>query len=199
MDLSSMGIPGGDGRTTALFDGQAFYYRFPAALRAAFGGKEWVRMGLETLSKASGFDLESIMQQFKRSDPATNSAMMAASATDIEEVGTDVIRGVGTRHFKMTIDLHKAIANTPEQVRAAVEQIVDMLGGGTYPAEMWIGDDGLPRRLVYSMDLSKAKLPMGAPATGIVDIRMDLFDFGVDVGVKVPPASDTADFADLLN
>jgi hypothetical protein len=199
MDLSSMGIPGGDGRTTALFDGEAFYYRFPTALRAAFGGKEWVRMGLDTLSKASGFDLASIMQQFKQSDPATNTAMMAASATDIEEVGTEVIRGAATRHFKMTIDLQNAVANSPEQVRAAVGQIVNMLGHGTYPAEMWIGDDGLPRRLVYSMDLSKAKLPQGAPATGVVDIRMELFDFGVDVGVKVPPASATADFADLLN
>ena len=201
MDLASMGLPGADGKVTALFDGKAFYYRFPAAMRAALGGKEWVRMGLDTLSKTAGFDLEAIMQQFKQSDPSANVAMMAAAASDIEEVGTEQVRGVTTRHFKMTIDLQKAASSSDEKVRAAVEAITMMLGVGSYPAEMWIAEDGFPRRLHYTMDMSKASLPGGQknPFDGTMDMRMEFFDFGADVGLKIPPASATADFADLLD
>lgn len=201
MDMASLGLPGADGKVTALFDGKAFYYRFPAAMRAAFGGKEWVRMGLDTLSATAGFDLESIMQQFKQSDPSANVAMMAATAGAIEEVGTEQVRGVTTRHFKMTIDLQKAAANSDEKIRAAVESMTKLLGVGTYPAEMWIADDGFPRRLHYAIDMSKVSLPSGQknPFPGTMDMRMEFFDFGADVGLKIPPASATADFADLLD
>lgn len=198
LDLAGLQIPGGDGTTTALFDGESFYYRFPAALQAAFGGKEWVRMGLDTLSGVGGFDLEAVVEQFKQSDPTTNVALMAGAATDIEEVGTEEVRGVSTRHFTMTVDLERAVANAPERVREAVAQMVTSMGTSSYPAEIWIADDGLPRRLVYSLDLSQAQVPGAQAASGQVDIRMELFDFGADVDVDVPPAADTADLADLF-
>lgn len=201
LDMASLGIPGAAGTTTVLFDGKAFYYRFPPAMRSAFGNKEWVKMGLDTLSKASGLDLESLLQQFKQSDPAASTALLTSAATDITEIGNQDVRGVPTRHFKMTVDMQKAVTDAPERLRSTVAKVAEMMGTGTYPAEIWIADDGLPRRMQYSMDLSKMKLPgttTPSPLAGNVDFRMELFDFGVDVGVVVPPAANTADLADFL-
>jgi hypothetical protein len=101
----------------------------------------------------------------------------------------------------MTVDLGKAVANAPEGLRATVAKAAEMMGTGTYPAEIWLGDDGLPRRMQYTMDISKMKLPDNTPSpfgAGNMEFRMDLYDFGVDVGVVVPPASQTADMAELL-
>jgi hypothetical protein len=201
LDMASMGIPGASGTTTALFDGTAFYYRFPPAMRSTFGGKEWVKMGIDTISKASGLDLDSLLQQFKQSDPTSSVALLSSAATDITEVGSEDVRGVPTRHFKMTVDLQKAVANAPEGLRDTVAKAAGMLGAGTYPAEIWLADDGLPRRMHYTMDVSKMKLPAGTPSpfgAGNVEFTMELFDFGIDVGVAVPPASQTVDIANFL-
>jgi hypothetical protein len=201
MDMGAMGVPGMSGTTTALFDGKAIYYRFPPAMRSTFGGKEWVKMGLDLISKTAGLDVESLLQQFKQSDPTSSVALLSSASTDITEVGTEDIRGVHTRHFKMTVDLQKASTNAPESLRSTVAKAAEMLGTGTYPAEIWLGDDGLPRRMHYSMDISRMKLPNNTATPfgpGNMEFTMDLFDFGVDVGVVVPPASDTADMANLL-
>ncbi len=202
MDMGAMGIPAASGTTTALFDGKTIYYRFPPAMRSNFGGKEWVKMDLALISKTSGLDVESLLQQFKQSDPTSSVALLSSASTDITEVGSEDVRGVHTRHFKMTVDMQKAATSAPEALRETVAKAAEMLGTGTYPAEIWLGDDGLPRRMHYSMDISKMKLPNNAASpfgAGTMEFRMDLFDFGVDVGIVVPPASKTADMAALLN
>ena len=50
---------------------------------------------------------------------------------DVEEVGTEEVRGVDTTHYRGTIDLERALEQVPESVKPQVEA---QLGGmGRHP------------------------------------------------------------------
>jgi hypothetical protein len=211
MDMASIipGTPPGGATVSTVFDGKAVYMRFPDELAAGLPeGKRWARLDLAALSSQAGIDVASLSAQFNSSDPLANIALLTGAAGDVTEVGTEDVRGISTRHLKMTVDLQKAteqIASkisgpNAERLKAAVTQAATTLGATQLPIEAWIDADGLPRRLVYEMDLSKAKVPgaEGAPATGTAKVSMEFFDFGEDVNVSIPPAGETVDLAELL-
>ena len=60
--------------------------------------------------------------------------------------------------------------------------------GSSFPMDVWIDDDGLPRR--FTMDLT-------IPGTGSVSMRMDFSDYGRAVDVSAPPASETMSMQEL--
>jgi hypothetical protein len=211
MDMASIipGTPPGGATVSTIFDGKAVYMRFPDELAAGLpGGKVWARLDLATLSSEAGIDVAALSAQFNSSDPLANIALLTGAAGDITEVGTEDVRGVSTRHLKMTVDLQKASEQlaakisgpNAERLKAAVTQAATTVGVTTLPIEVWIGTDGLPRRLSYEMDLSKAKVPgaEGAAATGTATVSMEFFDFGKDVDVAIPPVDQTIDLAELL-
>jgi hypothetical protein len=211
MDMASIipGTPPGGATVSTVFDGKAVYMHFPEELAKGLpGGKQWARLDLAALSSQAGIDVAALTAQFNSSDPLTNIALLTGAAGDVTEVGTEEVRGVSTRHLRMTVDLQKAseqVASkitgpSAERLKAAVTQAATTMGATQLPIEAWIDADGFPRRLTYVMDLSKAKVPgaEGAPATGTAQVSMEFFDFGKDVDVKVPPQGDTIDLAELL-
>jgi hypothetical protein len=211
MDMASIipGTPPGGATVSTVFDGKAVYMRFPEELAAGLpGGKRWARLDLAALSSEAGIDVAALSAQFNSSDPLANIALLTGVAGDVTEVGTEDVRGVSTRHLKMTVDLQKATEQlaskisgpNAERLKAAVTQAATTVGVTQMPIEAWIDADGLPRRLSYEMDLSKAKVPgaEGAAATGTAKVSMEFFDFGEDVKVAIPPADETIDLAELL-
>lgn len=211
MDMASIipGTPPGGATVSTVFDGKAVYMRFPPELAAGLpGGKQWARLDLAALSSQAGIDVAALTAQFNSSDPLANIALLAGAAGEVTEVGTEDVRGVSTRHLKMTVDLQKAAEQltskvsgpNAERLRAAVTQAATTVGVNQLPMEAWIDADGFPRRLAYEMDLSKAKVPgaEGAPATGTAKVSMEFFDFGQDVDVNIPPIGETVDLAELL-
>lgn len=63
-----------------------------------------------------------------------------------------------------------------EEMRAQLESF----GGiDSIPAEVWIDEDGLPRRMKMSMDFEGGSADM--------EMSVDMFDYGIDVEVE-PPA-----------
>ncbi len=211
MDMASIipGTPPGGAIVSTIFDGKAVYMRFPDELAAGLpGGKVWARLDLATLSSQAGIDVAALTAQFNSSDPLANIALLTGAADDITEVGTEDVRGVSTRHLKMTVDLQKASEQlgskisgpAAERLKAAVTQAATTVGVTSMPIEAWIDADGLPRRLSYEMDLSKAKVPgaEGTAATGTAKVSMEFYDFGKDVNVAIPPLDQTIDLADLL-
>ncbi|MGH9002227.1 MAG: hypothetical protein ACRDYV_03780 [Acidimicrobiia bacterium] len=211
MDMASIipGTPPGGATISTIVDGKAVYMRFPDELAAGLpGGKRWARMDLAALSADAGIDVASLAAQFNSSDPLANIALLTGAAGEVTELGAEDVRGTSTRHLRMTVDLQKATEQlaarlsgpTAERLQAAVTQAAATVGVTQMPIEAWIDADGLPRRLAYEMDLSKAKVPgaEGAPATGTARVSMEFFDFGSDVDVDLPPADETIDFAELL-
>jgi hypothetical protein len=55
------------------------------------------------------------------------------------------------------------------------------------PADVWIGKDGLVRRVALSYGLTQK----GQRAH--LDMRMDLFDYGANVTIAAPPSNDVLD------
>ena len=210
MDMASIipGTPPGGAVVSTVFDGKSVYMRFPEELAAGLpDGKRWARLDLAALSAETGFDAGALAAQFNSSDPLANIALLTGAAGDITEIGTEDVRGVSTRHLRMTVDLQKATEQltsklsgpTAERLKAAVAQAAATVGVNSLPIDAWIDADGLPRRLTYEMDLSKAKVP-GAEsgAAGMARVSMEFFDFGEDVDVAIPAPEETADLAELL-
>jgi hypothetical protein len=211
MDMASI-IPGtapGGATVSTVFDGKAIYMRFPDELAAGLPeGKRWARIDLAALSSEAGIDVAALSAQFNSSDPLANIALLTGAAGEVTELGTEDVRGISTRHLRMTVDLQKATEQVAsrlagpnaERLKAAVTQAATTVGVTQLPIEAWIDSDGLPRRLVYEMDLSKAKVPgaEGAPAAGTAKVNMEFFDFGKDINVSIPPAGETIDLAELL-
>jgi hypothetical protein len=81
----------------------------------------------------------------------------AAGAFD--EVGGEHVRGVETTRYRGTVASSRV--------------------------DVWIGEDGLVRRVTVS------------DGDG-TDVRLELFDFGADVEVERPPADEVAELGDLL-
>jgi hypothetical protein len=198
LDIGALGaaLPGG-GTTNFVFDGGTFYLRFPEALAGALGGRRWVRIALSDLSKQSGADLEATLEQFRSSDPGGNLAMLLGAADDVRQVGTEEVRGERSVHLRLTVDVDKALGRAPGRFRSSLSQLLSRLGSRELPVDVWIGEDSLPRRIAYEMDLSRAGLAAlpGAPTS--VRMRLDIFDYGKPVDSVVPPPDQTMDLSQL--
>jgi hypothetical protein len=168
-----------------VLNDQAIYMKFPGVEKET-GGKHWIRLDLATLS-AGDDALSAIASQLRDADPSNNLEYLEG-AQDVVLVGSEDVKGVPTQHYKFTIDMNKALEGTPEGFRAAVSTAMAQMGGNLLPGEVWLGDDGLPRRFVYDMDLSKAA---GKPT--VVHFLMEMSDFGQPVQITIPPDNDMVD------
>lgn len=195
MDLGALGAQMGGGKIEMITDGTILYMKMPNA--AAMGvTTPWVKMDLEKMGGAAGMGQ---LSQLNNNDPSRTLDMLRGVSDDVEEVGTEDVRGTSTTHYKATIDLEKALAETPEDGREALQQQVQTLGTTTLPVDVWIDDEGLLRRQEVTMDLSNADTggaPAGATPTSMF-MRMEMFDFGAEVNVEPPPANQVTDIADM--
>jgi hypothetical protein len=194
-DLS--GLPGssgfGGGEFEFVFQGTVFYLRFPGELGAQLpGGKRWLKFDLQALGEESGIDLQQI-QQFRQSDPTQTLQYLRGASDDFEEVGEEAVRGVSTTHYRGTVDLQKVADQLPAEDRENYEGVIESAGTSKIPTEVWLDDDGLPRRFRYEMSF-----PGEGGQEGTMSVTTELFDFGTDVSVEPPPASEVVDFAELF-
>jgi hypothetical protein len=202
MDMGAMpGLPPGqDAKMSMILDGQVFYMKFPPAMTQGMGmdlgGKTWAKLDLAALG-AEGQALEALLSQAKQADPAAYLSLMTGATEDITEVGTEEIRGEKTRHFKMTVDTSKVEEFAPPEMQEASKALLQQYGNVKMPAEVWIGEDDLPRRILITMDPSSIPEAAGMGA-GPITTSIDMFDYGVAVDISIPPAEDTFDFAELL-
>jgi hypothetical protein len=198
LDIGALGaaLPGG-GTTNFVFDGRSFYLRFPEVMAGALGGRRWVRVDLADLSGQSGVDLQAALEQFRSPDPGANLAMLTGAADDVRELGTEEVRGDRTKHLRLTVDVDKALGKTPSRFRSSLSQLVSSLGTRELPVDVWIGDDLLPRRLAYEMDLSRGPLAGLPGAARSLRMRLDIYDYGQSVSAVVPPLEETVNLSEL--
>jgi hypothetical protein len=93
-------------------------------------------------------------------------ALLIKSSKEVEVLGEDKIRGVSAKHYRTHLDETQSEEFTDEMGRPVV-------------IDAWIDDNGLVRRL---------RIPDEQPAP--TAMTFDLFDFGVEVKVEVPPADE---------
>src|SRR5690606_4912300 len=182
----------GDGVMEMVFADGITYVRWP--LITAFAGvdTEWVGMptppgedpfaGVGDLSGLGGAGF---------ADPAAVLDSLGGAGS-LEVVGTEAIRGVTTTRYDGVIDTNAALATLSDAELAELEGEFgpDLENFPTMPISLWVGDDGLIRRIQMQLDfadlLGAAAATVDAPDS--MTMTLDYFGFGDDVSIETPPA-----------
>ena len=174
---------------TDTSDGFVLYARFPFLTAFLPDGKTWVKVDLEkAAASAKGVDLSQLLQA-SRGNPADMLAALVRSDRS-KELGRERVDGVDTTHYRTTVDPKEAVlAKLSGKTREQVEQLLAQAQAGQMPVDVWVGDDGLVRRL-------RADLPAvtaGGKSVGGGTFTEDLSGYGDPISVSLPPASQVVD------
>jgi LppX_LprAFG lipoprotein len=147
------------------------------------GGKEWIKLDLSKLGKSAGVDLSKLMSgaQFQ---PGDLLSMLRSEGATVHTVGSATIDGTATTHYRVSVDVAKALKKTgltsPSLAAAAGKM-------KTVTENVWIGKDGLLRRVQSAFGSAKSH----------VALTMNLYDYGANVNIAAPPSSSTYDVTPL--
>lgn len=146
-------------------------------------------------------------------DPSAYAGLFAG-VFKVEEAGEQEIGGVPTTHYTGTIDLTRVLENfgdvvgaevdeaTRDQLEMAVDQFEALGIDDRIPFELWVDEDGLPRRQRISMDVGELATGAGG-MPGIEDARfemtVDYSAFDEPVEIDVPPASQVTDVTESMD
>jgi hypothetical protein len=145
-------------------------------------GREWM-----------GFDL-SVLPGMETPAPAemdakSELAMLEAATGGVRKLGEEVVRGVPTTRYSGEID---NVERAEELREEGAEKIASQLEHGSPIAvEAWIDREGLIRRMRI------LQTQMGEGGEQSIDIRMDLFDFGIEPQIEPPAAGEVFDITDI--
>ena len=143
------------------------------------GGKQWVKVDLTKLGKSAGLDLGQLMSG-SQLQPNDLLGMLEAEGAKVQKLGRATIDGVATTHYRVKIDLAKAL----QDEGLTSPTLKDIAGRmKTAAEEVWIGKDGLVRRvrLAYSMETQSGNSHAA--------MTMNLYDYGAHVSIAAPPSS----------
>ena len=191
-DLSDPGL----WKIDVVQDGLVMYMRFPLVSKELPRGKTWVKIDLREASRLQGFDLEQL-QQFTSNDPRDALRYLEAVAGELERIGEETLHGVETTRYRTTIDLLKLRKLVPPSQRetfgSMLEQLVVQSGLRTIPVEVWVDANGLVRK----MEMTLSMTPPGTSEALQASMRFELYDYGKDVEIELPPSGQVVDAAAL--
>lgn len=121
-----------------------------------------------------------------QNDPSQMLQYLRATSK-VDEVGSDTVRGVETKHYAARLQLDKVADRVSTDAARALKQAAKTLGTKEIPMDVWVDGDGLVRRV--KMDWH--------PNGGSFVMLLDLFDFG-NVNINAPADSDTVDLSNML-
>lgn len=191
--LSRMAIPSAEASEAAKEVALEQNGDYVVFMRAGFlssqlpGGKQWIKVDLTKLGKSAGIDLRKIMSG-SQIQPTDVLAMLEADGATVHKLGPATIDGVSTTHYKVAVDLAKALqANglTSPLLGGAAAQLK------TVHENVWIDRNGLVRRVALRYTSPSA----GAPR---VAMQMDISDYGAHVTIAAPPSSQVFDATQLV-
>ena len=172
----SLEIPGAGEVSLRLLDGTA-YLQVPQA-------PGWYSVPFEKLAGSS---------LATSTDPTSSLDQLAGASSDVEEVGTEDVRGEETTRYRGTLDMEKALASATGPQKAALEKSLASLKETKVPFDAWIDGEGRMRKLTQSLTVEQ----MGQ--TGTAEVTLEFYDFGTQVDVAAPPAAEVQDGTQLLS
>jgi hypothetical protein len=185
----SFPMPGyGSVQMDELFDGNAFYLKFPTALAQRIpGGKSWMKLDLQTLGKSAGVDLAQLTRANQNNPADMLNALKGAGRSHL--IGPENIRGTATSHYRAEIDVKKAADRIPDSASAAaLKRLVDESGLSAFPIDVWIDRLGRVRREQFQYSANDVGM----------DMTIEFTRFGVPVDTTPPPPEQVMDAAALL-
>ena len=191
-----------DGQVEIRLVDKAMYIGGGAQVAKEMDGKSWIKLDMSAMGADKQLNADQLGGGQADKNPATESTFLTGSK-DVKKVGTETVDGVKTTHYKGTYRVSDVIAALPKADRAQANKTVDALkrlGGAENrlddptPAELWIGADGLLRRMRMTSNLPAE----GGHASGTMVMDYSLHDFGARLDTTAPPASDTDEATDAL-
>jgi hypothetical protein len=182
---------GGNPSMEMIFDGRdglVMYMR--SSMFPGVPAEMWVKMDLEKMADQEGFDLGALTNA-NQADPQQALRMLMASS-DARPSGSEFVRGVRTTKYSFRIDLER-LADENDELRDSLEQLIQVTGTSSYPAQAWIDAQGRVRKIMIAMSLS-------SPTTGTMTMEMtqELYDFGVRAEIQPPAEQQVVDIAALM-
>ena len=148
----------GDASVELLFDAATgMVYISAEALRGLLpADSAWVSADLGVLAEKSGTSLEE-MQKELFVDPA-ESARLLLDSDNVVEVGNEVIDGVDTVRYEVTVDILASIAASPQAGSKLDEAGVDVPDTVTY--DVWVTSDNELRRASFDVTVAGQTIAM---------------------------------------
>ncbi|MGH2555969.1 MAG: hypothetical protein ACRDHO_09685 [Actinomycetota bacterium] len=192
--LLLLGDEGAGDRTQPVLlvvDRPIVHMNMPFLSEALQSPTAWIRMDLENLPPGAE-DLQSLATG--QNDPSQAINYLRGATGDLRRLGEAEVRGVATTQYRGTVDLDLAAQRAPEDVRESVEasrsEVESQIGTTKLPANVWIDQDGVVRRVRY-------EYPLPANPEAQIVFTADLSDFGIKVDVAPPPPDQVTNLEDL--
>jgi hypothetical protein len=150
------------------------------------GGQQWIKLDLSKLGKSAGLDLSKLLSG-SQMQPGDLLSLLQTEGAKIHKVGPATVNGAATTHYRVVVDTRSRLKDlTTSPLLAGVAAQVPRI-----PEDVWIGKDGLVRRVRVSLNL-----PHGATAVRTT-MAMDIYDYGAQVDIAAPPSSQVFDATEL--
>lgn len=133
------------GRSTAVHEivsAKAAYIQAPGNPT----GKPWAEIRFSELGHGLGSSLSSLLQYAQNSNPAKQTQLLTASK-NVHVVGTEVVDGVETTHYRGTISAATALRSLKPAVRKGLAPLLRLITG-SIRFDVWIDAQHVMRRLV---------------------------------------------------
>jgi len=161
--------------------GDTAYMKF--GMFAMFGVEtEWVSMSAEDAGSTAG--------SFGAA-PSNPTDLIGEFGEDveIEELGSETVRGVNTTHYRMIVDMAEMMAEADPEALEELESMGPISADGTMPIEFWVGDDGYLYRILMEFTGDTD----AADGFGSMRMLWEMFDYGADIVIEAPPADQVTD------
>ena len=168
-----------------LFESGNFvmYMRSPVFSGQLPSGKSWVRFDLQKQGEKLGLDFSSLLGSSQAVAPLWHGLVST------KRLGSDVVAGTRSTHYRATVDYRRAAAALPAfgKQLAAIEKATGVLVGRV-SADVWVGSDGFVRRFRTTTPTAV----QGVRATSVQTITYT--GYNVPVSIGAPPRSQVVDF-----
>ena len=162
------------------------YMRLGALSSQLPGGKQWIKLDVSKLGKSAGIDLGKLLSG-SQLQPGDLLGMLRSEGATVRKIGSARIDGTATTHYRVTVDLAKALES---------KGLTSPLLGGVAaqmpkPENVWIGKDGLVRRVGFAYGYAQAGQRIRMHMT------LNISDYGAHVTIAAPPSSQVFDATQL--
>jgi hypothetical protein len=156
------------------------YQKPPAGFSPS--GKPWQKIDLRTAG------LEGPNQPSAGEDSIRSLSYLRGLSGNATVIGIEDIRGVQTTHYRADVNLavarSQAVKSGDATSAASLDQLRSKLGASTFPADVYLDDQGRVRRFAYVLN----RRDLGGDG---IRVTMEFFDFGIPVAVTAPSADET--------
>lgn len=194
--------PPGDFRSPPrlVIDGDSVYAQVgPMAHLAGLAPTTWVRRDLDSFT-SQPIDNETVALLLQ---PLGMLELLERPLDQVRVVGAERVRGVATTRVAARVDLTPGAGEAGAGSAAAGNGEPDdaladhfrQLGIGRLPVQVWVGDDGVVRRIEFAIDATM--LGRSDQASGAMTTTFEVYAVGEPLGVEVPSGRDVLDYGEL--